>query len=96
MATFTKLASGSWRAQVRRKARYVSETFLRREDARKWATEAERRAKVGRPLACRRNSAATQLDLRSPIAAASASTWAASAASSRTISLAVAGRRGGD
>ncbi|HEY8616283.1 site-specific integrase [Phenylobacterium sp.] len=42
MATFTKLASGSWRAQVRRKGRYVSETFLRREDARAWATEAER------------------------------------------------------
>ncbi len=34
MATFTKLKSGSWRAQVRRKGWYVSETFLRREDAR--------------------------------------------------------------
>ncbi|HEY2707134.1 MAG TPA: site-specific integrase [Caulobacteraceae bacterium] len=41
MATFTKLKSGSWRVQVRRKARYVSETFLRREDARRWATQAE-------------------------------------------------------
>lgn len=42
MATFSKLRSGSWRAQVRRKGCYVSETFLRREDARVWATEAER------------------------------------------------------
>jgi integrase len=42
MATFTKLSSGSWRAQVRRKGRYISETFLRREDARQWATDTER------------------------------------------------------
>lgn len=42
MATFTKLASGSWRVQVRRKGRYISETFLRREDARIWAQDSER------------------------------------------------------
>jgi integrase len=47
MATFTKLSSGSWRAQVRRKGRYVSETFLRRDDARRWATEAERQVDRG-------------------------------------------------
>ncbi len=47
MATFTKLASGSWRVQVRRKGRYISETFLRREDARKWATDAERQVDRG-------------------------------------------------
>jgi integrase len=47
MATFTKLPSGSWRAQVRRKGRYVSETFLRREDARRWATDAERQIDRG-------------------------------------------------
>jgi len=41
MATFTKLNSGSWRVQVRRKGRYVSETFIRHDHARKWATEAE-------------------------------------------------------
>ncbi len=51
MAAFTKLASGSWRAQVRRKGRYVSETFLRREDARTWATEAERSIDRGLPPA---------------------------------------------
>ena len=47
MATFTKLGSGSWRVQVRRKGRYVSETFLRREDARRWALEAERQVDRG-------------------------------------------------
>lgn len=47
MATFTKLASGSWRVQVRRKGRYVSETFLRREDARLWATDVERQVDRG-------------------------------------------------
>ena len=47
MATFTRLNSGSWRAQVRRKGRYVSETFLRREDARQWATDAERQIDRG-------------------------------------------------
>lgn len=47
MATYTKLSSGSWRVQVRRKGRYISETFLRREDARKWATDTERQIDRG-------------------------------------------------
>jgi hypothetical protein len=42
-----KLSSGSWRVQVRRKGRYVSETFLRRDDARRWATETERQVDRG-------------------------------------------------
>lgn len=42
MATYTKFSSGSWRVQVRRKGRYISETFLRRDDARRWAIDAER------------------------------------------------------
>jgi len=46
MATYSKLSSGSWRVQVRRKGRYVSETFLKRDDARRWATAAE--AKIDR------------------------------------------------
>lgn len=54
MATFTKLSSGSWRAQVRRKGRYLSETFLRRDDARRWAVDAERQIDRGEtPTACR-------------------------------------------
>lgn len=43
----TKLAPGSWRAQVRHKGRYVSESFQRREDARRWATEMEGRIDRG-------------------------------------------------
>ena len=42
MATFTKLASGNWRVQVRRKTRYVAETFRRRKDGEEWALEMER------------------------------------------------------
>lgn len=54
VATFTKLKSGSWRVQVRRKGRYVSETFLRREDARRWATESEGHIdRGGTPVASR-------------------------------------------
>ncbi len=41
MPTIAKLPSGSWRAQVRRKGRYVSETFLRRDDALRWSRVAE-------------------------------------------------------
>jgi hypothetical protein len=64
MATFTRLNSGSWRAQVRRKGRYVSETFLRREDARQWATDAERRIdRGGTPLPSRIARLSTLEDL---------------------------------
>jgi hypothetical protein len=47
LATYTKLSSDSWRVQVRRKGRYVSETFPRRDDARRWATDAERQIDRG-------------------------------------------------
>jgi hypothetical protein len=50
MATFTKLPSGSWRAQVRRKGKYVGESFLRRKDAEEWALEIERR--IGGKYVC--------------------------------------------
>jgi len=33
MASFVQLPSGNWRAVVRRKARYVAETFRRKCDA---------------------------------------------------------------
>ncbi len=49
MATFTKLPSGSWRTQVRRKGKYISETFLRRKDAEQWALETERSIDRGEP-----------------------------------------------
>ena len=41
-ATFTQLASGNWRVQVRRKTRYVAETFRRRKDGEEWALEMQR------------------------------------------------------
>lgn len=47
MATYSKLPSGTWRVQVRRKGRYIGETFLKRDDARRWATEAEGRIDRG-------------------------------------------------
>ncbi len=50
MATFTRLKSGSWRVQVRRKGKYVNDTFLRRKDAEEWAIEIERRIDRGEPL----------------------------------------------
>ena len=42
MATYTHLKSGNWRVQVRRKTRYVAETFRRRKDGKEWALEMER------------------------------------------------------
>ena len=53
MATFTKLDSGFGRAQVRRKGKYVNETFLRRKDAEEWAVEVERRVDRGEPAIAR-------------------------------------------
>ncbi len=42
MASIHKQKSGSWRVQVRRKGRSISETFVNREDAKRWATDVER------------------------------------------------------
>ena len=42
MPVIVKLPSGNWRAQVRRKGKYVSNSFKRRADADAWAIEAER------------------------------------------------------
>ena len=42
MATITKLASGNWRVQVRRKGCYAADTFRRRRDAEEWALDTER------------------------------------------------------
>jgi hypothetical protein len=43
VATITRLKSGSRRVQVRRKGKYVNETFLRRKDAEEWGIDIERR-----------------------------------------------------
>ncbi len=42
MAAIVKLPSGSWRAQVRRKGKYLTGTFLRKKDAEEWGLEIER------------------------------------------------------
>ncbi|QTC90331.1 site-specific integrase [Brevundimonas goettingensis] len=42
MASIRRQKSGRWRVQVRRKGRALSETFVRYEDAKIWAVEAER------------------------------------------------------
>ncbi len=42
MPVIVKLPSGNWRAQDRRKGRYVSGSFQRQRDAEEWALEAER------------------------------------------------------
>jgi integrase len=47
MATFKQLPSGNWRAQVRRKGSYASETFRRHKDAQEWALATERRIDLG-------------------------------------------------
>jgi hypothetical protein len=46
MPTFTKLKSGSWRVQVRRKNEYVANTFVRRRDAEEWAVCTENLIRV--------------------------------------------------
>ena len=50
MPTFTKLKSGSWRVQVRRKNEYVANTFVRRRDAEEWAIDVERSMDRGTPI----------------------------------------------
>jgi integrase/uncharacterized protein (DUF433 family) len=47
VATFTRQKSGSWRVQVRRKGRYLGETFRRHKDAEEWALDMERRIDRG-------------------------------------------------
>jgi|SRR5579859_389199 len=46
----TKLKSGSWRVQVRRKNEHVANTFIRRRGAEEWAIEIERSTDRGAPI----------------------------------------------
>lgn len=48
MATFDKLPSGYWRAQVRRKGKHVSKTFRLKSDAEVWALDVERAVETGK------------------------------------------------
>ena len=63
MATFTQLASGNWRVQVRRKTRYVAETFRRRKDGEEWALEMERNIDRNGPSKATRGAEISQLNL---------------------------------
>lgn len=54
MAAFQKLPSGNWRALVRRKGTYISETFKRRKDAEEWTLETERRIDRGESVSTKR------------------------------------------
>jgi hypothetical protein len=47
MASIRKQKSGAWRVQVRRKGRSLSEVFIRFEDAKRWAVDAERQIDRG-------------------------------------------------
>jgi integrase len=53
VATQTKLASGNWRFQVRRKGQYVSETFRRQRDGEEWVLDIERRIDRGEKFVVR-------------------------------------------
>ena len=69
MATFTQLASGNWRVRVRRKTRYVAETFRRRKDGEEWALEMERnidRKGSSKPLNPRSNPSWANLSQLQP------------------------------
>ena len=50
MATFTKLQSGRWRVQLRRRGKYASRTFRLRGDAEIWARESEHAVETGKSI----------------------------------------------
>jgi hypothetical protein len=52
---YHRLKSGSWRVQVRRKGKYVNETFLRRKDAEEWGIDIERRVDRQEPTSTRQS-----------------------------------------
>lgn len=63
MATFSRLKPGSWSAQIRRKGKYVNETFRRRKDAEEWALDIERRIDRQEPATTRSRDAKLVGDL---------------------------------
>jgi hypothetical protein len=49
MATFNRLPSGYWRAQVRRKGQHASRSFRLESETEAWAVDAERAVHRGKP-----------------------------------------------
>jgi integrase len=58
MANIRKLTSGHWQVQIRLKGRKVTETFIRHDHARGWATDAEAQIDRGRAPSGRRSRSA--------------------------------------
>jgi hypothetical protein len=54
MANIRKLTSGHWQVQIRLKGRKATETFIRHDHAREWATEAEAQVDRGHAPSVRR------------------------------------------
>ncbi|MDE3117020.1 MAG: site-specific integrase, partial [Pseudomonadota bacterium] len=54
MANIRQLASGHWQVQIRLKGRKATETFLRYDHAREWASAAEAQVDKGRAPTVRR------------------------------------------
>jgi hypothetical protein len=54
MANIRKLTSGHWQVQIRLKGRKATETFIRHDHAREWATEAESQVDRGHGPSVRR------------------------------------------
>lgn len=50
LATFNRLPSGYWRAQVRRKGQYASRSFRLKSEAEAWAVDVERTVNLGKTL----------------------------------------------
>ncbi len=61
MATIRQLPSGHWQVQIRLKGRKASETFLRHDHAREWASSAEVQVDKGRSPSGRRARSAKTL-----------------------------------
>jgi len=61
MATIRQLPSGHWQVQIRLKGRKASETFLRHDHAREWASSAETQVDKGRSPSGRRARSAKTL-----------------------------------
>jgi integrase len=58
MPNIRQLASGHWQVQIRLKGRKVTETFIRHDHAREWATDAEGQIDRGRAPSGRRSRGA--------------------------------------
>jgi hypothetical protein len=63
VATFTRLTSSSWRTRIRRKGKYLNETFLRRKHAEESALDIERRIDRQEPATTRSRDAKLVGDL---------------------------------